>query len=320
MANVGINKLVIIGVGLIGGSFALALRKAGCVRHVVGVGRSRENMQRALARGAIDEIAADLASALSGANVIFLALPVGQTDETLARISSLLEPDSIVTDAGSTKQDVIAAARLHLPRHLKNFVPGHPVAGAERSGASAADTELFQGRNVVLTPLEETGAEATQLVAGLWQACGATVSKLSAARHDHILAAVSHLPHVLAFALMSLLSGTQDPRDSQGTQGTQDTQGSQDPQRSPSDTLNSSELLRFAGSGFRDFTRIAGSSPEMWRDICLGNRETLLKQMDAYQRELAAIRDMLARGDGEALEKLFANARETRRRWLKKSS
>lgn len=300
MANVGIDKLVIIGVGLIGGSFALALRKAGHVRHIVGVGRSRENMQRALARGAIDEIAADLAPALRGANVIFLALPVGQTGKTLARISPLLEPDSIVTDAGSTKQDVIAAARLHLPRHLKNFVPGHPVAGAERSGASAADPELFRGRNVVLTPLEETGAEATQLVTGLWQACGATVSKLSAARHDDILAAVSHLPHVLAFALMSLLSGAQDSQDSP-------------------DTSNASKLLRFAGSGFRDFTRIAGSSPEMWRDICLGNRETLLKQMDAYQRELGAIRDLLAKGDGEALEKLFANARETRRRWLKKS-
>lgn len=300
MANVGIDKLVIIGVGLIGGSFALALRKAGHVRHIVGVGRSRENMQRALARGAIDEIAADLAPALRGANVIFLALPVGQTGKTLARISPLLEPDSIVTDAGSTKQDVIAAARLHLPRHLKNFVPGHPVAGAERSGASAADPELFRGRNVVLTPLEETGAEATQLVTGLWQACGATVSKLSAARHDDILAAVSHLPHVLAFALMSLLSGAQDSQDSP-------------------DTSNASKLLRFAGSGFRDFTRIAGSSPEMWRDICLGNRETLLRQMDAYQRELGAIRDLLAKGDGEALEKLFANARETRRRWLKKS-
>lgn len=293
MANVGINKLVIIGVGLIGGSFALALRKAGHVRHIVGVGRSRENMEKALARGAIDEIATDLASALSGADVIFLALPVGQTGETLARMSLLLEPDSIVTDAGSTKQDVIAAARLHLRRHLKNFVPGHPVAGAERSGASAADPDLFRGRNVVLTPLEETSSEATQLVTGLWQACGATVSKLSAARHDDILAAVSHLPHVLAFALMNLLSGTQD---------------------SSSDTLNASELLRFAGSGFRDFTRIAGSSPEMWRDICLGNRATLLRQMDAYQRELAAIRDMLARGDGEGLEKLFANARETRRR------
>ncbi len=304
MANVGINKLVIIGVGLIGGSFALALRKAGHVRHVIGVGRSRENMQRALARGAIDEIAADLAPALRGANVIFLALPVGQTGETLARISPLLEPDSVVTDAGSTKQDVIAAARLHLPRHLKNFVPGHPVAGAERSGASAADPELFQGRNVVLTPLEETGAEATQLVTELWEACGATVSTLSAARHDDILAAVSHLPHVLAFALMNLLSGTQG---AQGTPG------------SSSDTSNASELLRFAGSGFRDFTRIAGSSPEMWRDICLGNRETLLRQIEAYQGELAAIHDMLARGDGEALERLFANARETRRRWLKKS-
>jgi len=299
MASVGINKLVIIGVGLIGGSFALALRKAGRVRHIVGVGRSRENMQRALALGAIDEIAADLASALSGANVIFLAVPVGQTGETLARMAPLLEPDSIVTDAGSTKQDVIAAARLHLLRHLKNFVPGHPVAGAERSGASAADPDLFQGKNVVLTPLEETSADATQLVTGLWQACGATVSRLSAAQQDDILAAVSHLPHVLAFALMDLLSGTQ------GTS---------------SDTLKAGELLRFTGTGFRDFTRIAGSSPEMWRDICLGNRDTLLRRIDAYQRELAAIRDMLARNDGEALERLFTNARETRRRWVKKSS
>lgn len=305
MVNGGINKLVIIGVGLIGASYALALRKADRVRHIVGVGRSRENMQRALALGAIDEIGADLAAALKGADVVFLAVPVGQTGPMLARISSHLDAGSLVTDAGSTKQDVIAAARLHLAGHLKNFVPGHPVAGAERSGAGAASADLFNGKNVVLTPLKETTVEAVQLATELWQACGAIVSRLSAERHDGILAAVSHLPHVLAFTLMNHLSSTRGEPDAiSGTKS--DTESGTD------------ELLRFAGSGFRDFTRIAGSSPEMWRDICLANRETLLRQIDAYQNELAMMRDTLARGDGEALESAFAHARAVRRRWLQK--
>lgn len=297
MVNGGINKLVIIGVGLIGASYALALRKAGRVRHIVGVGRSRENMQRALTLGAIDEIGADLAAALKGADVVFLAVPVGQTDPMLARISSHLDAGSLVTDAGSTKQDVIAAARLHLAGHLKNFVPGHPVAGAERSGAGAASADLFNGKNVVLTPLKETSVEAVQLATELWQACGAIVSRLSAERHDDILAAVSHLPHVLAFTLMNHLSSARGEPDA---------------------ISGTDELLRFAGSGFRDFTRIAGSSPEMWRDICLANRETLLRQIDAYQNELAMMRVTLARNDGEALESAFAHARAVRRRWLQK--
>ena len=297
-----IDKLVIIGVGLIGGSFALALRKAGLVRHIAGVGRSRENVQRALKLGEIDEIATDIPSALKNAKLVFLAIPVGQTGEIMKQIVPYLEPDTIVTDAGSTKQDVIAAARTHLEKHLESFVPGHPIAGAERSGAGAAHAGLFRDKNVVLTPLDETNPEATGQVTELWQACGARVSLMSARRHDQILAAVSHLPHVLAFALMHHISIAQD--DAQKGQ-------------KKHDMLSPNELLRFAGSGFRDFTRIAGSSPEMWRDICLGNREALISQIDAYQRELAEVREMLARADGESLERIFAEAREVRQQWVK---
>lgn len=296
-----INKLVIIGVGLIGGSFALALRKGHRVKHISGVGRSQENMQRALKVGAIDEIATDLPSALKDADVVFLAIPVGQTGEILAQISPHLEPGTIVTDAGSTKRDVIAAARSHLAEHLKNFVPGHPVAGAEQSGAGAANADLFGGKNVVLTPLEETGTDAVKRVASLWQACGAKVSLMSAGQHDQILASVSHLPHVLAFTLMNYVSAEHVQ------------EGLPQPEN-PSPAI---DPLRFAGTGFRDFTRIAGSSPEMWRDICLANRAALCSQIDDYQRELGDVREMLVHEDGEALEKLFANARAARRRWLK---
>jgi prephenate dehydrogenase len=300
-----INKLVIIGVGLIGGSFALALRKADLVTHVTGVGRSRANMERARDLGAIDEISCDLPSALKDADVVFLAIPVGQTGEIMAQISPYLESATIVTDAGSTKQNVIKAARSHLAEHLHNFVPGHPVAGAELSGAGAANPNLFRDKNLVLTPIEETSVDALKRVTRLWQACGAQVSQMSARKHDEILAAVSHLPHVLAFALMHYISS------GEGLDG--------DAPFLPDDMIRPSELLRFAGSGFRDFTRIAGSSPEMWRDICLGNREVLSRQIDAYQDELAALREMLVRGDGDALERLFSNAREARRQWLKET-
>ena len=299
MPSVVINKMVIIGVGLIGGSFALALREARLVKHVVGVGRSRGNLQRALKRGAIDEIADDLPSAVKDASIIFLATPVGQIGGIMVQISPHLESGAIVTDAGSTKQDVVTAARAYLAGHLKNFVPGHPIAGAELSGADAADADLFRNKNVVLTPLDETSVDAVKQVTELWQACGARVSQMSAAQHDKTLAAVSHLPHVLAFLLMNHVSYS-------GEQNTDD-------------PLPSNDLLRFAGSGFRDFTRIAGSSPEMWRDICLANREALSRQIDAYQNELTALREMLARDDGEALENVFSSAREARQWWLKTS-
>lgn len=291
MTDTILHKLVIIGVGLIGGSFALALRKAGLVKHIVGLGRSWENLQRALKLGILDEITDDFPLALKNADLILLAIPVGQTAKILAQIAPHLESKTIITDVGSTKQDVVAAARSFLLRHLKNFVPGHPIAGTELSGINAANADLFRDKNLVLTPLDETDTNALERVKELWQGCGARVSQMNAYQHDEILAAMSHLPHVLAFALMnhtcSLNIGD-----------------------SPDD------LLRFAGSGFRDFTRIAGSSPELWRDICLANRELLLKQIDAYQKELTSIRRMLVSGDGSALEKAFSDARITRQRWL----
>jgi prephenate dehydrogenase len=296
-----ISKLVIIGVGLIGGSFALALRQAGAVQHVVGIGRSPENVQRALKLGAIDEIGVDFKSALKNAEIVFLSVPVGQTGAIMREISPHLESGTIVTDAGSTKQNVIIAAKNHLAGRLAMFVPGHPIAGAEQSGAGAARVGLFRGKNVILTPLEETSESATASVMELWQACGARVSLMNAERHDEILATISHLPHVLAFALMH---GFYDPNlDSRNEPG-------------PGEELGPGDALRCAGSGFRDFTRIAESSPEMWRDICLANRHALCDEIDAYQRELAEIRAMLTRGDGDSLKQVFSDARQVRRNWL----
>lgn len=285
-----LHKLVIIGVGLIGGSFALALRKAGTVRHIVGMGRSRKNLQHALEQGIIDEIAEHLADALQDADFILLAIPVGQIESTMLQIAPHLQTHTIIHDAGSTKQNVVTAARNHLGTHLKNFVPGHPIAGAEQSGVAAAQTDLYVGKHVILTPLKETCNDAIQKTTAIWHACGAQVSQMSVADHDEILAATSHLPHILAFTLMNHL------RNSSG---------------------NPVDLLRFTGSGFRDFTRIASSSPEMWRDISLSNRIALLKQIDAFQNELKALQMMLEEADGEALENAFSRAREIRGDWLK---
>ena len=292
MANIAIlNKLVIIGVGLIGGSFALALRKADLVKHVIGIGRSQQNLQRAIELGIIDEIATDMTSALHSADLVFLAMPVGQTAHIMEKIAPHLQANTIITDAGSTKQDVITAARHHLPmQNRHHFVPGHPIAGTEQSGAQAAQADLYHDKHVILTPLPETSTLATEHVRQLWQACGAQVSIMPADEHDQILAATSHLPHLLAFTMMNHLNHITDHPEN---------------------------MLRFAGSGLRDFTRIASSSPEMWRDICLANRETLLRQIDGYQNELKALQEMLKNHDGEALEKAFSQARNARDNWLK---
>ncbi len=284
-----LDRLVIIGVGLIGGSFALALRKTGVMRHIIGVGRSRENMQHAMEHGVIDEIAPDMASALHRADFVLLAMPVGQTENIMMQIAPHLQPGTIVSDAGSTKQNVVTAARCHLGENLKNFVPGHPIAGAEQSGVLAAQNDLYAGKHVILTPLAETRADAVETTAALWRACGAKVSQMPVDEHDQILAATSHLPHILAFALMNHLCKSTD---------------------------NPENLLRFAGSGFRDFTRIASSSPEMWRDICLANRSALIGQITAYHHELDILKNLLENGDGEALQKAFSQARGMRENWL----
>jgi len=283
-----INKLVIFGVGLIGGSFAMALRQADFARKIVGFGRSMENMSSALGTYVIDEIGMDV-STVKDADLVVLAVPVGQMGAIMAAIAPHLAPHTVITDMGSTKQDVEALARKHLHRHLSRFVPGHPIAGAEKTGVKAAREDLFRDRTVVLTPLAETDLAAKELVASLWQGCGAKVAEMTPQQHDALFAAVSHLPHVLAFALVDYIAGQP----------------------------NAEQLFGFAASGFRDFTRIAGSSPEMWRDICLANREALLEQIGGYEAELARIKAMIAAGDGDGLAALFGRARDARQKHLK---
>lgn len=290
-----LSKLVIIGVGLIGGSFALALRKAGLALHITGLGRSRENLQHALELNIVDEITDDYPHALEKADLVLLAIPVGQTAEIFEQMNPYLNSRTIISDVGSTKQNVIAAARISISGHLKNFVPAHPIAGAELSGAIAANADLFRDKNVILTPADETDTGALETIKNLWQKCGARVSLMKPSKHDEILAMMSHLPHVLSFTLMNhlLSSGTEE-------------------------TLEN--LHNFAGGGFCDFTRIAGSSAEMWKDICLANREVLLQQINIYQDELQKIYHMLENSDGTKLEEAFLRARETRRKFLKDRS
>lgn len=282
-----IGKLVVCGVGLIGGSFALALKRAGDVGRVVGIGRSRAPLERALALGVIDEIAEGWADALDGADMVLLAAPVGQMDAIMAAMAPHLRPGTIVTDAGSTKRDVVDAVYRHLGAQLPTVVPAHPIAGAEKSGVDAAFAELYDKRRVVVTPLPENAPQAVDRVRAAWIACGASVSAASPQEHDRVFAAVSHLPHLLAFGLVDDLA------------------------RRP----NAELLFSHAAGGFRDFTRIAGSHPEMWRDICLANGEALLVELDQYVAELAALRRLLAARDGAGLEAVFDNARRARNAW-----
>jgi prephenate dehydrogenase len=283
---VNVPRLAIVGVGLIGGSFALALRAAGAVREVVGVGRNAERLEAARALGVIDRAVGWQEAAQ--ADCVFVAVPVAETGGVLAALAPHLGADTVVTDAGSTKVSVIDAARSALGSHLPRFVPGHPIAGSERSGAAAARADLFRARTVVLTPIAETAPDAVARVSALWTAAGAAVECLDAGVHDRIFAAVSHLPHVAAFALVDELARRDD----------------------------AATFFRFAASGFRDFTRIAGSSPQMWRDIALANRAALIDELDAYVAALAAVRAAIAAGDGESLLATFSRARRAREDWI----
>lgn len=286
-----IDKLVVCGVGLIGGSVALALRRARLVNRIVGVGRRPEPLATARQLGVIDEIATDWADALNGASMVLLAMPVGQMDAVAAAIAPHLAPGTIVTDAGSTKRDVIEAIYRHLGAHLATVVPAHPIAGAEKSGPAAAQAELYRGRKVVVTPLPENTPEAVARVRDMWAACGAVLHEMSPQEHDRVFAAVSHLPHLLAFGLVHDLAGR----------------------------ANAEQLFSYAASGFRDFTRVAGSHPEMWRDICLANRHSLLAELDAYLSELAYLRALLLDGNGPSLEAVFADASRARNEWADKA-
>ncbi len=283
-----VDTLAIVGSGLIGGSFSLALKQAGAVRTVLGVGRNPARLTVARELGLIDQ-AVDWAGS-GQADCILLALPVGETEAVLKQLAPHLKAGAIVTDAGSTKTNVVAAARAALGARVADFVPGHPIAGSEQSGPGAARADLYQGKKVVLTPQADTRPAALATVQTLWEAAGAQVETLDADLHDRVFAAVSHLPHLAAFALVDELA-----------------------RRADGDTF-----FRFAASGFRDFTRIAGSSPEMWRDISLANREALLTELDAYVVALQSLRQAVDGEDADALLTLFSRARNARENWMKK--
>src|SRR5574340_1042635 len=287
MSQLAFKKIVIFGVGLIGGSFALALKKAGAVGDVVGFGRSEATLQQAMQLGILDRIGRDAAAEVGDADLILLATPVGQMAVLMAQIAPHIGDHTLVTDGGSTKCDVVAAARANMGDRIAQFVPAHPIAGAEKSGAAAALADLYVGKKVVLTPLPENSAESVARMRQAWELCGAIVSELTPQQHDAVFAPVSHLPHLLSFALVHDLA-QRDNRDL---------------------------LLSFAASGFRDFTRIAASSPEMWRDICLANRDALMRELQQYAAELHVLHQALENNDAARLEEIFSLAREVRTNW-----
>ncbi|HHM05825.1 MAG TPA: prephenate dehydrogenase/arogenate dehydrogenase family protein [Gammaproteobacteria bacterium] len=281
-----IGTLCIIGVGLIGGSVARAARSAGLCREIVGVGRSRAELEKAVALGVIDRFEQDPARAAATADVIMLAVPLGAMEPVLRAIAPAVRAQTIVTDAGSAKGSVVAAARAAFGRLPPHFVPGHPIAGTEKSGVEASFATLFQGRKVILTPEPETSPSALARVQALWQRLGGEVVTMSVERHDTILAATSHLPHVLAYVLVDELARLEEHAD----------------------------IFRFAAGGFKDFTRIASSDPIVWRDICLANRQALVEAVDRYLEALAALRGRIAAADSEVLLEVFERAKRARER------
>lgn len=283
-----IPVLAVVGVGLIGGSFAAALRRAGQVGRVLGVGRSASSLARAVELGLIDE-AVSAEDAAARADLVLLSTPVGGLKNVLSRMLPHLGAGTVVTDAGSTKAEVVDAAREALGERVGCFVPGHPIAGAERTGPEAADAKLYACRTVILTPLAENSAASISLVRRAWQACGSSVIDMDAGAHDRVLASVSHLPHLLSSVYMEQVATAADART----------------------------RLDLAGSGFRDFTRIAAGSPEMWRDIFLSNRDAMLAELADVRAVLDRAERAIADGDDAALLALLDTAAQARRNWQK---
>ena len=283
-----IKRLAIIGVGLIGGSLARALRKAGAVGEVVGCGRTRSNLERAVALGVIDRFTQDPAEAVRGADMIFVAVPLGAIAGVFATIKDALAADAVITDGGSVKGSVVADAVQVFGTAPPNLVPGHPIAGTENSGVEASVTELYQNRRVILTPLQTTDAAALERVERMWRVCGAEVTHMEVAHHDEVLAATSHLPHMLAFSLVDSLARMKE----------------------------NDEIFRYAASGFRDFTRIASSNPVMWRDICIANRDALGGMLKRFANELHDLADALDEEEGRALLEIFQRAKTARDRYV----
>ena len=281
------NDLGVIGCGLMGGSFALALKRAGLVRRVIGYSKSPSTIERAKKLGVIDVGAESALQAVAGSDIVIIAVPVAATEATFRAIRHLVEPGILFMDVGSTKRDVVDAARRVLRERIGSFVPAHPIAGKEASGIEQADANLFAGRQVILTPLPQTAPELVQKATDVWAAVGSQVLKMSPENHDAAFAAVSHLPHLLAFAYFNAVTNQSAGRD----------------------------YLSLAGPGFRDFTRIAASSPEVWRDILLANREEVLKQSLRFRQALDAIEAALGNGNGDAVERLIRVAAEGRSGW-----
>ena len=281
------EQLGLIGCGLMGGSFALALRRAGMVRRVIGYSKSPSTTEKARRLGVIDDVAESALLAVSGSDIVLLAVPVAATENTLRAIRHLVEPHVLVMDVGSTKRDVVDAARRALRERIAGFVPAHPIAGKEGSGIQHADAALYAGRQVILTPLAQTDAKLVQKATDVWSAIGAQVLRMTPENHDGAFAAVSHLPHLLAFAYFGSVLGQPAGRD----------------------------LLSLAGPGFRDFTRIAASDPTMWRDILLANREEVLRQSQRFRQSLDALEQVMAAANGPALQELLRVASEGRRGW-----
>jgi prephenate dehydrogenase len=281
------NKILVIGIGLIGASFALALKKAGVVGQVQAWDRNAESLLLAKQLGVIDHVPADLAEAMSDVDLVVLATPVAQTTRILQSILTFLPEHAIISDMGSTKSDVCAAAYQVLGSRVAQFIPAHPIAGREQNGVQAGLADLFVGKKVVLTPLPENRHEDVTRLEQAWLACGAQIHHLTAQEHDEIFASVSHLPHVLAYALVDDIANKS----------------------------NSARLFQYAASGFRDFTRIAGSSPEMWRDICQANRSALLSELAAYTLQLQKIRQQLENEDYVELSAIFQHAQQARHEW-----
>ena len=279
-----IERLCIIGVGLIGSSLSLALKQVGAVGEVIGYGRSRENLEKGVELGVLDRFEDSVEAAARDADMIVVAVPLGAMQEIFARLAGELRTDAVITDVGSSKGSVVRAAQAELGQRLTRFVPGHPIAGTEKSGVESGFATLYQGRRVILTPLAETDVEATARVDAMWRECGASIEYLDVAHHDKVLAATSHLPHMLAFALVHHLSNLNDHE----------------------------EIFRYASGGFRDFTRIASSDPVMWRDVCIANGDALLDLIEQYQQELEQVAKAIEAGDADGLLRLFNRAKSER--------
>ena len=285
-----IERLCIIGTGLIGGSLARALREAGACQEVVGAGRNTGNLQTAVDLGVIDRYYTDLAQAVSGADMVVVCVPLGAMEDVFRAIKDQLAEQVVLTDAGSAKGSVIEAVQRAFGRVPDFFVPGHPIAGTEQSGVEASFPGLYKDRRVILTPLPETSTNATDRVRDMWEAAGARVTEMDPLHHDAILAATSHLPHVLAYTLVDSLSKLDD----------------------------SDELFEYAAGGFRDFTRIASSDPVMWRDICLANGDAIQLMIEHFIRDLQGLSQAVKHHDGQQLLEIFTSAKAARDRYVEK--